>query len=69
MHHLQTNLVLTTPETSLQEVTKLLEGPPSIEGLPVCDADKKVGRKLGGSGGCAGGRLDRPLKQTGMQAP
>lgn len=41
----QTNLVLTTPETSLADVTKLLDGPPSIEGLPVCDADKKVGEQ------------------------
>lgn len=56
MHHVQTNLVLTTPETSLQEVTKLLDGPPSIEGLPVCDADKKVGGMLGGSNGFCVGR-------------
>lgn len=38
----QTNLILTSPETSLAEVTKLLDGPPSIEGLPVCDASKKA---------------------------
>lgn len=40
---LQVNLVLTTPEATLDEVTMLLEGPPSIEGLPVVDSAKRVG--------------------------
>lgn len=39
---LQTNLILASPENTIAEVTALLAGPPKIEGLPVCDADKKV---------------------------
>lgn len=38
----QVNLVLTTPEATLDEVAKLLDGPPSIEGLPVVDSAKQV---------------------------
>ncbi|PSC68621.1 inosine-5 -monophosphate dehydrogenase [Micractinium conductrix] len=36
------NLILTTPDASLAEVSALLDGPPMIEGLPVVDADKKL---------------------------
>ena len=39
---LQTNLVVTSPGASLAEVTALLDGPPSIEGMPVVDGDNKV---------------------------
>lgn len=39
---MQVNLVLTTPEATLDEVTMLLEGPPSIEGLPVVDSAKRL---------------------------
>lgn len=39
---LQVNLVLTTPEATLEEVVRLLDGPPSIEGLPVVDSAKQV---------------------------
>lgn len=39
---MQVNLVLCQPETSLAEVAALLDGPPTIEGLPVVDADKKL---------------------------
>lgn len=38
----QTNLVLTNPEASLADVTALLDGPPSIEGMPVVDSNNKV---------------------------
>ncbi|KAL4427639.1 hypothetical protein ABPG75_001728 [Micractinium tetrahymenae] len=39
---MQVNLVLTSPEATLEEVAKLLAGPPSIEGLPVVDSAKQL---------------------------
>lgn len=39
---MQTNLVVTSPGASLAEVTALLDGPPSIEGMPVVDGDNKL---------------------------
>lgn len=38
----QTNLVLASPDMSLDEATKLLNGPPAISGMPVVDGDNKV---------------------------
>ncbi|KAI3424931.1 hypothetical protein D9Q98_008315 [Chlorella vulgaris] len=52
---MQTNLVLTNPEASLADVTALLDGPPSIEGMPVVDSNNKlvgvISRKDLGKGG------------------
>ena len=38
----QVNLVLTSPDASLAEASALMDGPPSIEGLPVVAADGKL---------------------------
>ncbi|KAI7845324.1 hypothetical protein COHA_001166 [Chlorella ohadii] len=61
---MQTNLILTTPETSLAEVTKLLDGPPSIEGLPVCDADKKLVGVISKKDLTKGGALVKDVMST-----
>lgn len=39
---MQVNLVLTSPDASLAEASALMDGPPSIEGLPVVAADGKL---------------------------
>jgi CBS domain-containing protein len=61
---MQTNLILTTPETSLAEVTKLLDGPPSIEGLPVCNADKKLVGVISKKDLSKGGALVKDVMST-----